>query len=89
MSNEVVLLTVMVFMIFQGIAPFLWMPLCGALGRRPIFIITLIVFVGANIGLAFSKTFVALMILRAAQSIGSAALTATCKLFVSFHVSWR
>lgn len=80
MSNEVVLLTVMVFMIFQGIAPFFWMPLCGALGRRPIFIIALIVFIGANIGLVFSKTFAALMILRAAQSIGSAALTATCKL---------
>ncbi|TVY71173.1 Itaconate transport protein [Lachnellula suecica] len=78
MSTTLVLLTVMVFMVFQGIAPFFWMPLCNTLGRRPIFIVTLIIFVGANIGLVFSKSFAALMVLRSVQSIGSAALTATC-----------
>jgi len=81
MSTVSVLLTVMVFMIFQGIAPFFWMPICSTFGRRPTFIITLILFMGANIGLVYSKSFVALMVLRAVQSIGSAALTATCKWF--------
>jgi MFS family permease len=81
MSTVSVLLTVMVFMVFQGIAPFFWMPICSTFGRRPTFIIILIVFVGANIGLVYSKSFVALMVLRAVQSIGSAALTVTCKCF--------
>jgi len=74
------MLTLTVFMVFQGIAPFFWMPICNTLGRRPVFIITLIIFAGANIGLVFSKSFAALMVLRAIQSIGSAALTATCKI---------
>jgi MFS family permease len=74
------MLTLTVFMVFQGIAPFFWMPICNMLGRRPVFIITLIMFTGANIGLVFSKSFAALMVLRAVQSIGSAALTATCKI---------
>lgn len=73
------LLTVVVFMVFQAITPFFWMPLCVTYGRRPTFIVTLIIFVGSNIGLVYSKSFVALMILRAVQSFGSAALTATCK----------
>jgi MFS family permease len=73
------MLTLTIFMVFQGIAPFFWMPICNTLGRRPVFIMTLVMFAGANIGLVFSKSFAALMVLRAVQSIGSAALTATCK----------
>ncbi|TVY13550.1 Itaconate transport protein [Lachnellula arida] len=77
-SSAVVLLTVTVFMVFHAIAPFFWMPICSTLGRRPAFVVTLTVFVGSNIGLVYSKSFVALMVLRAVQAIGSAALTAIC-----------
>ncbi|TVY30965.1 Itaconate transport protein [Lachnellula hyalina] len=77
-SSAVVLLTVTVFMVFHAIAPFFWMPICSTLGRRPTFVLTLTVFVGSNIGLVYSRSFAALMVLRAVQAIGSAALTAIC-----------
>ncbi|TVY45223.1 Itaconate transport protein, partial [Lachnellula subtilissima] len=77
-SSAVVLLTVTVFMVFHAIAPFFWMPICSTLGRRPTFVVTLTVFVASNIGLVYSRSFAALMVLRAVQAIGSAALTAIC-----------
>ncbi|KAG9230645.1 major facilitator superfamily domain-containing protein [Amylocarpus encephaloides] len=77
-SVSMVLLTITVYMLVQAIAPFFWMPICSTFGRRPTFIITLLIFLGANIGLIFTKGFLALTILRGVQSIGTAALTATC-----------
>jgi MFS family permease len=72
-----VLLTITVHMVVQGLAPFISMPFCDYYGRRPTFIATLTVFVGANAGLIFSKTFVDFMLLRAVQAFGSAYLATT------------
>ncbi|CAG8949605.1 hypothetical protein HYFRA_00007838 [Hymenoscyphus fraxineus] len=77
-SPESVLLTVTVYMVVQAIAPFLWMPICSTLGRRPILIGSLLVFQAATVSLMFLRNFVVLVILRGVQAFGTAALTAIC-----------
>jgi MFS family permease len=75
LSSEFVLLTIAVYMAVQGIAPLLWMPLGDYFGRRFALIATLAVFVGANAGLLFSKSFISLMLLRALQAFGTASFS--------------
>ncbi|KAK0745472.1 major facilitator superfamily domain-containing protein [Schizothecium vesticola] len=65
--------TVTIYMIFQGLAPSLWGPLSDMRGRRMTFICTFVVYLLANIGLAFSKDLASLMVFRALQAIGTAA----------------
>jgi MFS family permease len=72
LSSEFVLLTIAVHMAVQGMAPLVWMPIGDYFGRRFALITTLAVFVGANAGLLFSKSFISLMLLRALQAFGSA-----------------
>ncbi|KAK5651635.1 hypothetical protein OQA88_11810 [Cercophora sp. LCS_1] len=72
-SIALISLTVTVYMAVQGIAPSFWGPLSDIRGRRITFIGTLSVYLIANIGLALSKTFPALMVFRAIQAAGSAA----------------
>jgi MFS family permease len=61
-------------MAVQGFAPLVWMPLGDYFGRRFVLVATLAVFVGANVGLLFSNSYLSLMLLRAAQAFGSADL---------------
>jgi len=72
LSSEFVLLTIAVHMAVQGMAPLVWMPLGDYFGRRFALIATLAVYVGANAGLLFTKSFLSLMLLRALQAFGSA-----------------
>ncbi|KAE9369818.1 MFS general substrate transporter [Stipitochalara longipes BDJ] len=74
LSSEFVVLTIAVHMVVQGIAPLFWIPLGDCFGRRFTLIATLAIFVGANVGLLFSNSFLSLMLLRAAQAFGSADL---------------
>jgi MFS family permease len=60
-------------MVVQGIAPSIWGPISDARGRRPVFIGTFLVYLAANVGLAFSHNFGVLMFFRALQAGGSAA----------------
>ncbi|KAK3497201.1 MFS general substrate transporter [Neurospora hispaniola] len=57
----------------QAFAPSFWGPLSDTCGRRVTFIGTFVVFLIANIALAFSKNFAMLMVFRAIQAFGSAA----------------
>jgi predicted MFS family arabinose efflux permease len=72
------MLTITAFMIVQGITPVLRMPF-ESFGRRPVLIGTLIIFSGASVGLVYTRRFVTLVVLRAVQGGGSAALTAIGK----------
>jgi MFS family permease len=63
-------------MLFQGIAPSFWGPLADTYGRRPILIITMFVYIIANLGLAASKSYASLMVFRGFQAIGSSATIA-------------
>jgi len=60
-------------MVSQGIAPSIWGPLSDNRGRRIAFIGTFLVYMAANICLAFSNNFALLMVFRAIQAVGSSA----------------
>ncbi|KAA8904524.1 hypothetical protein TRICI_005469 [Trichomonascus ciferrii] len=75
-SLELVNLTVTSYLIFQGLAPSLWGPVSDVKGRRVAYIGTFIVFVGACIGLAETKNYATLIVLRCLQSTGSASTIA-------------
>lgn len=75
-SLELVSLTVTSYLIFQGIAPSLWGPVSDVKGRRIAYICTFLVFIGACIGLAETKNYAALVVLRCLQSTGSASTIA-------------
>lgn len=64
------------YLIFQGIAPSLWGPVSDVRGRRIAYACTFAVFVGACIGLAETKNYATLLVLRCLQSTGSASTIA-------------
>ncbi|KAL7796087.1 major facilitator superfamily domain-containing protein [Trichoderma ceciliae] len=75
-SVELVNLTVTSYLIFQGIAPSLWGPVSDVKGRRAAYCCTFLVFVGTCIGLAETKNYATLIVLRCFQSTGSASTIA-------------
>lgn len=75
-SLELVNLTVTSYLIFQGIAPSLWGPVSDGKGRRLAYACTFLVFMGACIGLAETKNYATLIVLRCLQSTGSASTIA-------------
>lgn len=64
------------YLVFQGIAPSVWGPISDVKGRRVAYICTFIVFLGACIGLAETKNYMTLIVLRCLQSTGSASTIA-------------
>ncbi|KAI0172987.1 MFS general substrate transporter [Hypoxylon sp. FL1284] len=75
-SVELVNLTVTSYLIFQGIAPSLWGPVSDVKGRRVAYCCTFLVFLGACVGLAETRNYATLIVLRCLQSTGSASTIA-------------
>ncbi|OJD28841.1 mfs multidrug transporter [Diplodia corticola] len=75
-SVELVNLTVTSYLIFQGLAPSLWGPISDVKGRRVAYFCTFVVFLGACVGLAETKNYATLIVLRCLQSTGSASTIA-------------
>jgi multidrug resistance protein len=75
-SVTLVNLSVTSYMILQGLAPSLWGPLTDAIGRRPIYLMTFLVYIAACIGLSCTTSFAELIIWRSLQSTGSASTIA-------------
>ncbi|KAK9321065.1 major facilitator superfamily domain-containing protein [Lipomyces orientalis] len=75
-SNELVDLTVTSYMIFQGLSPTVWGAIADVHGRRITYICTFVIFFGACIGLAETRHYHQLLILRCLQSTGSASTVA-------------
>lgn len=73
---ELINLTVTGYLIFQGLSPTLWGTVSDTYGRRITYIGTFIVFIGACIGLAETKSYAQLIVLRCLQSTGSASTIA-------------
>ena len=73
---DLVSLTVTSYLIFQGIAPCFCGPVSDVKGRRIAYCCTVLVFLGASVGLAQTKNYTMLMILRCLQSTGSASTIA-------------
>lgn len=70
-SNELINLTLTSYMIFQGLAPTIFGDLADMTGRRPAYIIGIIIYIAINIGLALQNNYAALFTLRCLQSTGS------------------
>lgn len=69
-------LTVTIYQVMQAIAPLFFGDLSDQVGRRPVYMLTFAIYLGANIGLALQNNYAALMVLRALQSTGSSATVA-------------
>ncbi|KAI0905917.1 major facilitator superfamily domain-containing protein [Ustulina deusta] len=75
-SLELINLTVTSYLILQGIAPSFWGPLSDVKGRRITYCFTFLVFLGACVGLAESRNYATVIVLRSVQSAGSASTIA-------------
>jgi multidrug resistance protein len=64
-------LSVTTYMILQGLAPMFFSDMADQMGRRPVYILTLCIYLVANIALALQSNYAALLVLRAVQSMGS------------------
>ncbi|KAJ6024978.1 hypothetical protein N7540_005775 [Penicillium herquei] len=65
-------LTITTYMLMQGLAPLFTGSISDRKGRRPILLICMLIFIMATIGLALQRSYVALMLLRCLQGIGTA-----------------
>lgn len=70
-------LTVTSYMIVSGIVPAIIGDLADQAGRRPTYVIALVVYFCANIGIAVQHSFVALLLLRMLQSAGISGMYCT------------
>ncbi|KAK4034964.1 major facilitator superfamily domain-containing protein [Parachaetomium inaequale] len=82
-SSTLINLTITMYMIFQGLAPSFTGSLSDSVGRRPVYILCFVIYIGANIGIALQHQFAALMVLRCLQSSGSSGTIAIGNAVVS------
>jgi len=75
-SSELVNLTVTSYMVFQGLAPQVWSTIADVKERRITYIVTFIIFFGSCVGLAETKAYSQLLVIRCLQSTGSASTIA-------------
>lgn len=69
-TEEQLNITVVVYSIFQGLAPVIFSNLSDRLGRRSIILVCLAIYMLANVGLAVNTTFSGLILLRCLQAFG-------------------
>ncbi|MDI1487634.1 MAG: hypothetical protein OHK93_006904 [Ramalina farinacea] len=75
-SRQLINLTITSYVIVQGIAPALFGDLADMIGRRPVYLLTFMVYVSASLGLALQRDYAALLVLRTLQSFGCSATVA-------------
>lgn len=75
-NTEKLNLTVTIYTLFQGISPMFWGSLSDVFGRRPVLLACFLFYMGANIGLALSKSYSVLFGMRILQAFGGASTVA-------------
>jgi multidrug resistance protein len=77
-SVEDLNLTVTIYLATQGCSPMLWGPLSDRYGRRPLFLLCILILIASSLGLAVcpESAFWLLMLLRALQAGGCASTVA-------------
>lgn len=70
-SIQLINVTVTMYLIVQGIIPAFFGDLADQIGRRPVYLAVLSVYLASCVGLALQKSYVALLLLRMLQSVGS------------------
>ncbi|KAL4915525.1 major facilitator superfamily domain-containing protein [Aspergillus aurantiobrunneus] len=75
--SQAINMTLTIYIIFQALSPAVFGPLSDATGRRPVYLITLAIYVLANLGMALNKhNYAVLLLFRAFQSLGASAACA-------------
>ncbi|KAJ1653274.1 hypothetical protein IWQ61_006572 [Dispira simplex] len=69
-------LTVSLYLVGMAIAPMIWGTVSDTLGRRPVYIVSFIIFIGACIGNALANSIGLLLAMRLIQSLGSSSVIA-------------
>lgn len=64
------------FMIFQGASPSFWGTIADSWGRRPVYLATLLIYIGGCIGVALTPNYGGLLALRMVQAFGSSSVVA-------------
>lgn len=73
-SAQAINLSITMYIVFQALSPAIFGPLSDSLGRRPVYLLTLSLYVGGNLGLAINRTSYGVLLgLRALQSLGASA----------------
>ncbi|KAI8384525.1 major facilitator superfamily domain-containing protein [Radiomyces spectabilis] len=75
-SSQEVNLSVTVYMIFQAITPSIWGSMADNQGRRPVYLLTLFIYILSNIALALSVNYPMLLIFRMLQAFGASSVVA-------------
>lgn len=70
-SITLVNLTITSYLLVAAVAPAFMGSMADQSGRRPIYMLMFVLFIGANIGIALQTSFPALLVLRMVQSAGS------------------
>lgn len=70
-TSETINLTLTTYMIFQGLAPIFVGDFADSVGRRPAYLLSFIVYIGACVGCALAPNFAGLLVFRMFQSSGS------------------
>ena len=65
-------LTITTYLILQGIAPMFWGAISDSLGRRQLYVVVMLIYIGSCTGLAITNTYAVVMVFRALQAAGSA-----------------
>lgn len=71
-SEEMMNMSVVLYLIFQGVSPTLMSNFADKIGRRPVILICLCVYIAANVGLALTNVYWLLLVLRCCQLLGIA-----------------
>lgn len=77
-SLELVNLTRTAYLICQCITPSITGDLADMVGRRPVYLLVLTIYFGANLGLSLQKAYAGLLVLRMIQSMGASGTIALC-----------
>ncbi|PMD22233.1 MFS general substrate transporter [Hyaloscypha hepaticicola] len=76
-SAQAINLTLTFYIIIQSVTPALFAPLSDTLGRRPILLLTFLIYTVATLALALTKhRYTSLLILRGVQALGASASVA-------------
>ncbi|KAF9938596.1 hypothetical protein BGZ65_012581 [Modicella reniformis] len=68
--------TLSVFILFQGIMPIFWASLCDYYGRRPIYLVSMTIFILGSLFAAISYNIWVFFVMRAIQAFGSSSVLA-------------